>query len=137
MPVLSIRVFLVGLSVGLVFAVLDGVLNANAVAQRLYAVYRPIARESVNAPLGLAFDLISGVVMAMLFVALAPALPGGPFLQGIGFALIAWFFRVAMGVAGQAVMFKVPPAALGYTLAAGLVEMAILGSILGLALQPR
>ncbi len=105
-------------------------------AQRLYAVYRPIARQSVNAPLGLSFDLVSGVVMAALFVALMPALPGGPIGKGLAFGVMVWFFRVAMGVAAQAVMFNIPGSTLAYTLAAGLLEMSILGVLYGMALPP-
>jgi hypothetical protein len=48
----SYRVPAVGLAAGL-FAIMDGLINANQVAQRLYSVYRPIGRKSVNAPLGL------------------------------------------------------------------------------------
>jgi hypothetical protein len=33
---------------GILFAILDGVINANPLAQRLYAVYKPIARTSIN-----------------------------------------------------------------------------------------
>ncbi len=137
MPVVSLRVLGVGLAAGLAFAALDGLLNANPLAQRLYAVYRPIARESVNAPLGLVFDLVSGIVMAACFVLLAPALPGRPLLKGLAFGSLAWFFRVAMGVAAQCIMFKVPPSALVYTLVTGFVEMAALGILYGLALQTR
>lgn len=119
----------------MVFAILDGLLNANPVAQRVYAAYRPIARQSVNAPLGFSFDIISGVVMAALFVVLMPALPGGSVAKGLAFGLMVWFFRVAMGVAGQAVMFNIPGSALAYTLVTGLVEMSILGVLYGIALR--
>jgi len=119
----------------LVFVILDGLLNANPLAQRLYAVYRPIARQSVNAPLGLLFDIISGVVLAALLVALSPALPGGRFTKGLAFGVMVWFFRVAMGVAAQAVMFNVPGSALTYSLITGLVEMSILGLLCGFALK--
>jgi len=133
----ALRILSVGLGAGLVFAILDGLLNANPLAVRLYAVYRPIARTSVNAPLGVALDLIFGVVMASIYVALVPALPGGPVAKGLAFGLIAWFFRVAMGVAGQAVMFNVPAAPLAYTMAAGLVEMSLLGILYGLLLRTK
>lgn len=126
-----------GLGIGLAFAVLDGLLNANPVAQRLYAVYKPIARESVNAPLGVAFDLFSGVVMAALFVLLLPALPGGPIAKGLVFGLMVWFLRVAMGAASQLVMFNVPPIAVFYGLVAGLVEMCLLGAMYGATLRAR
>ena len=132
---ISVRILLTGAGVGLVFAILDGLLNANPVAQHVYAAYRPIARQSVNAPLGLLFDIIAGVVMAMLFAGLQHALPGGPITRGLAFGLMAWFFRVAMGVAAQAVMFNVPGSALTYALFAGLIEMGVLGALYGIALR--
>jgi len=75
--------------------------------------------------------------MAALFAILSPSLPGPPVLRGVYFGMIAWFFRVAMGAAGQAVMFKVPNAALLYMLMSGLLEMTALGALCGLALRPR
>lgn len=136
-PLISPRIILVGTGAGMVFAVLDGLLNANPMARRLYAAYKPIARESVNAPLGLAFDLASGILMAVFFVLVAPALPGPPVAKGLVFGLMAWFFRAAMGVAGQAVMFQIPAQALIYTLLSGLVEMTILGWLYAAALRNR
>jgi hypothetical protein len=130
------RVLAIGVGVGIVFAVLDGLLNANPLAQRLYSAYRPIARQRVNAPLGLVFDITAGVVMAMLFVALIPVLPGGPTTRGLAFGVMVWFFRVAMGGAAQAVMFNLPASALTYSLFAGLAEMMILGSLYGIFLRP-
>lgn len=129
------RYIVVSAGTGLLFAVMDGLINANPLAQRLLAVYKPIARESVNAPAGVVIDLAYGFVMAGLFLLLASALPGGPTMKGISFGLIAWFFRVAMSVAGQWVAFKIPPAALAYMLVTGLVEMLILGIIYGRALS--
>ncbi len=134
---ITFRVLAIGAGMGVVFAVLDGLLNANPIAQNLYAAYKPIARQSVNAPLGMLFDIVSGIVMAILFVTLAPALPGGTIAKGLGFGLIAWFFRVAMGVASQMVMFNIPGSALAYMAFAGLVEMGILGFLYGIALRSR
>ncbi|HTP88159.1 MAG TPA: hypothetical protein VMJ34_14485 [Bryobacteraceae bacterium] len=131
------RLLTVGLAAGLLFAVMDGLINANPVAQRLYAFYRPIVRESVNAPLGVLFDLVSGIVMAILFVTLKPAFPGGWAFRGIAFGLLAWFFRVAMGSASQAVMFRIPASALVYSLLTGLAEMVALGLFYGALLKPR
>jgi hypothetical protein len=131
------RILAVGLAAGLMFAVMDGLINANPMAQRLYAFYRPIVRESVNAPLGVLFDLVSGIVMAILFVALKPAFPGGWAIRGIAFGLLAWFFRVAMGSASQAVMFRIPASALVYALLTGLAEMVALGLLYGALLKPR
>lgn len=121
------RLLAVGLAAGMLFAIGDALLNANPLAQHLYAIYRPLSRQSVNAPLGLVFDLISGVVMALLFAELRPVLPGGVFAKGAAFGVMAWFFRAAMGAASQVVMLRIPLATVAYGLAAGLLEMVALG----------
>jgi hypothetical protein len=122
---------------GILFAILDGVINANPVAQRLYAVYKPIARTSINPIAGIAIDLAYGFVMAGVFLLLYKSLPGETgLIKGISFAFVAWFFRVVMSAASQWVMYTVPVKALLYSLVAGLGEMMILGILYGLTLNP-
>ena len=132
-----IRYLIVSLASGLLFGVLDALINANPLAQRLYQVYKPIAKTSINVPAGIAIDLVYGFVMAGLFLLLYHSLPGqGGVVKGISFALMAWFFRVVMGVATQWMTFDVPTGALLYPLVAGLGEMLILGLLVGLTLKP-
>jgi hypothetical protein len=122
---------------GVLFGLMDGLINANPVAQRLYLVYRPLAKTSVNVLAGFAIDLVYGFVMAGSFLLLYPSLPGDVgLLKGIGFALLVWFFRTVMYVASQWMMLKVPAKALLYTLVAGLIEMLVLGILYGLTLRP-
>jgi hypothetical protein len=45
---------------GILFGILDGVINANPLARRLYAFYKPIARTSINPLAGIAIDLVFG-----------------------------------------------------------------------------
>ena len=131
------RYVIVSLVSGILFGVLDGLINANPLAQRLYAVYKPIARTSLNPVAGIAIDIFYGFVMAGLFLVLYNSLPGETGLvKGISFALMLWFFRVLMYVATQWMMFNVPVAALLYTLVAGLGEVLILGLLYGLTLKP-
>ncbi len=116
---------------------MDVLINANPFAQHLYEVYRPIVRVSVNVPLGIVIDLAYGFAMAGIFLRLYRALPAqAGWLKGIGFALLVWFFRVAMGVASSWMMFTVPAVALIYTLLTGLGEMLVLGLLYGLTLRP-
>ena len=122
---------------GILFGVLDGLINANPIAIRLFEVYKPIARTSVNFVAGMLIDLAYGFILAALFQLVYPSLPGEVGLvKGVSFALMVWFFRVVMSVASQWMMFKVPSKALLYTLLAGLGEMLMLGLLYGLALQP-
>jgi hypothetical protein len=123
---------------GILFGILDGVINANPLAQRLFEVYKPIARPSINVTAGMAVDLAYGFIMAAVFLVIYKGLPGTTWLaKGVSFALLAWFFRVVMSVASAWIMFKVPPEALLYSLATGLVEMLVLGLLYGLTLRPR
>ncbi len=122
---------------GVLFGVLDGLINANPLAQRLYQVFKPIARTSLNAPAAIAIDLIYGFAMAGVFMLLYTNLPGEMgVLKGMSYAILIWFFRVVMYVASQWVMFKVPVTALLYTLITGLGEMLVLGGLYGLTLEP-
>ena len=131
------RYILVSIVSGILFGILDGVINANPLAQRLYQVYKPIAKTSVNPLAGMVIDLVYGFVMAGAFLLLYKSLPGGTGLvKGMSFACLVWFFRVVMYTASQGVMFNVPVETLLYSLATGLGEMLILGVLYGLTLKP-
>ncbi len=122
---------------GILFGILDGLINANPLAVRLYAVYKPIARKSINVPAGVLIDLLYGFVMAGVFLVLYPSLPGEiGIVKGIGFALLVWFFRVVMSVASQWMMYITPVRSLLYTVIAGFGELLILGMLYGLTLHP-
>jgi hypothetical protein len=122
---------------GILFGVLDGLINANPLAIKLFEVYKPIAKTSVNFVAGILIDLAYGFILAALFLLVYPGLPGDSGLvKGVSFALIVWFLRVVMNVASQWMMFEVPLKTLLYTLLAGLGEMLILGLLYGLALRP-
>jgi hypothetical protein len=122
---------------GILFGLLDGVIQANPLAQRLYEVYKPIARTSVNPLAGVIIDLVYGFIMAGIFLLLYRSLPGETGLvKGVSFAFLAWFFRVVMHTASQWMMFNVPVETLLYALVTGLGEMLILGILYGLTLKP-
>ena len=132
-----IRYFLISIVSGILLGVLDGLINANPLAQHLYAIYKPIARTSVDAPLGMAIDLVYGFVMVGLFLLLYKSLPGRTGLvKGVSFAQLIWFFRVVMHTASQWMMFNVPAEALLYSVVTGLGEMLLLGVLYGLTLKP-
>ena len=122
---------------GILFGFLDALINANPLAQKLYTVYKPIAKTSLNPILGIVIDLLYGFIMAGIFILLYSSLPGGSgLLKGLSFALLVWFFRVVMNYASQWLMFTVPARTLLYSIATGLVEMLILGMLYGLTLKP-
>ena len=132
-----IRYIIVSIISGILFGVLDGVINANPLAQRLYEVYKPIAKTLINPLAGIMIDLVYGFVMAGVFLLLYKSLPGETGLvKGVSYAFMVWFFRVVMYTASQWVMFNVPIETLLYSLVTGLGEMQILGVLYGLTLKP-
>jgi hypothetical protein len=120
---------------GVLFGILDGVINGNPFARKLNEVYKPIARTSLNVPAGIAIDLAWGFAMAGIYILICQSLPGATgILKGLFFGLLAWFFRIAMSAASQWMMLRVPAATLLYGLATGLAEMLVLGVLYGLTL---
>ena len=132
------RRVLAGLAAGVALLVLDGLLHANPLAQRLYSAYAPMSRSSVNAFAGSAIDLAYGVILTAIFVMLRPSLPGkGALTKGLSYAGIVWFFRVVMRVASEWVMTTVPIGVHLYTLGAGLVQLLIVAGVIALLLPDR
>ena len=122
---------------GILFGVLDGLINADPIAQRLFDVYKPIARTSLNAVAGVTIDLAYGFIMAAVFLLLYTSLPGETgIVKGLSFAILVWFFRVVMSTASTWLMFTVPAQTLIYSLLAGLVEMLAIGILYGFTLHP-
>ncbi len=132
-----IRYLLVSVGSGVLFGIMDAIINANPLAQRLFEVYKPIARTSVNPVLGIGIDIAYGFIMAGIFLLLYKSLPGKTgLLKGACFGVLVWFFRVVMHAASQWMMFTVTPAALYYSLLAGLMEMLVLGALYGTTSKP-
>ena len=127
---------MVSISSGLILGLLDGLINANPYAQKLFEVYKPIAKSSVNIVLGFGIDILYGFVMTCLFFLLYKSLPGQTaILKGFGYGLIVAFFSVVMHVFSQLVMFKVPANALIYMFLTGLVEILIVSIYISLTLK--
>jgi hypothetical protein len=126
---------IVSIAAGLAFGVMDGLINANPMAAKLSEVFKPIARERINLAAGIIIDLAYGFALCSLFLLLFPALPGGSgLLKGLAFALMLWFLRVVMQNLSYLMMFRVGWKSLWYFLATGLLEMLVLGAIMGLFL---
>ncbi len=134
---MALTYIVLSLASGILFGVMDGLLNGNPLGARLLAVYKPIARDTISIPAGVVIDLAYGFLMAAIFLLLYPALPGASgLLKGLSFGVLAWFFRVLMNAASQWVMFRVPASTLLYNLGGGLLEMLVIGVLYGLVLRP-
>jgi len=129
-----LRYVLVSIGSGILFGFMDGLINANPLARRLYKVFEPIAKTTINVPAGLLIDLVYGFALAAGFILLRSSLPGPGWVQGLAFGGLVWFARVVMGVATQWMTLKIPTDALLYTLVTGLLEMLVLGLVYGLTL---
>ena len=133
-----LRYFLAAILTGLLFGVMDGFINGNPYAVTLMDCYKPIARTSINVPIGLVIDLFYGFVISGIFFLIMPALPTEKgVIKGVTFGLGLWFFRVLMGCISQWMMFAIPTKTLVYLVLTGLVEMILLGVLNGLIVKRK
>jgi hypothetical protein len=57
-----IRYIIISLASGVLFGAMDGLINANPLAQRLYQVFKPVAKTSINVPAAaLLYTLAAGL----------------------------------------------------------------------------
>ena len=132
-----LRFIIVSISGGILFGFLDGIINGNPYAQKLFECYKPIAKTAINIPLGITIDIIYGFVMCWIFLIIYNSIPASNGLvKGVLFGLAIWFFRVLMSVVTNYMMFEVPLKTLLYVAVTGLAEMVIIGSLYGLAIKP-
>jgi hypothetical protein len=118
---------------GVLLVVLDALLNANPLAVKLLAVYKPIARERINLAAGIIIDFGYGFSLAALFFFISPLLAFAPLpVNGLLFGAGIWFLRVAMAALSNWMMFAVPLRTVAYQTTAGLLEMCALGVLYAL-----
>jgi hypothetical protein len=133
-----IRYLIVSIFSGLVFGILDGLIHANPIAQKLLLVFQPIARPSANIPVGVTIDIMYGFILAGVFLILYKSIPGKTgWAKGLNYGVFIWFLRVVMYVISTWMMFNIPQTTLFYLLFTGLVEMLIIGLIYGVFLKTR
>ncbi|PIV54514.1 hypothetical protein COY52_11330 [Candidatus Desantisbacteria bacterium CG_4_10_14_0_8_um_filter_48_22] len=131
------RYIIISIISGILFALMDGFINGNPFAAKLFEIYKPIARSSLNIPAGMIIDLLYGFAMAGIFLLLYNSLPGATGLaKGASYAVLIWFFRVAMQAMGSWMMFRISEGAVVYSMLAGFGEMLALGILYGLTLKP-
>jgi hypothetical protein len=117
----------------ILFAVLDGLINANPYARELMECYKPISKSKVSIATGVVIDLFYGFMMYGIFLIMFNCLPGeNQFAKGLVYGLMIWFFRVLMSVASTYMMYQIPVKTMIYTLLTGFLEMVAIGSFYGL-----
>ena len=132
-----VRYTLVGVASGLLFGIMDALINVNPMAERLYEFNLPIRRTSVDVIAGVVIDLAYGFILMAAFLVLYRSLPGRVGLvKGMSFALLLWFLRVVMSAASQWIMLNMPVTALLYGVLTGLGEMLVLGILYGATVRP-
>lgn len=131
-----VKYILASILTGLLFALMDGLINGNPYAAELLAPFQPIARETVNIPAGAIIDVIYGFIISGIFLVILPALPSeSGIMKGLAYGIGMWFFRVVMMVFSEWMMFNIPVKTLIYLLVTGFFETILLGILNGLILK--
>ncbi|MFH1784658.1 MAG: hypothetical protein ABH868_07220 [bacterium] len=129
------RIIVGGIFIGLLLlfsGVMSGFLSVSVFKLPIFVCDSTLWHQQFNPALSVFLDIIYGIILAGLFNLLYMSIPGEGLMKGISFGLIVWFFKVVMAMGSIRVMFDVSNKILMYWTFAGLVEMMIIGSVLGI-----
>lgn len=129
------RIIIGGIFIGLlllVLGVISGFFSVSVFKLPMFVSDSTLWRREFNPALSIFLDIIYGIVLAGLFNLLYLSIPGEGVLKGISFGLIIWFFKVVMAMGSIRIMFNVSDQILIYWTFSGLLELVIIGSILGI-----
>jgi uncharacterized membrane-anchored protein YitT (DUF2179 family) len=128
---------IVSVGSGLLLAILDGLLNANPLARRLYREYEPITRKSIPMVRGILIDIAFGFLLAGLYLMLYRGIPVPPGIaRAIAFGFIVWVLRSLMNTLSHWTMYDIQVSAHLYALFAGLLKSLSVSLVYWLILSP-
>jgi len=127
------RLIVTGLVASVLFLVLDmaqGMLGG-WIGTRVFGL--PAAQQAgigAKIKIGLAFELINGFLLALIYATVHACLPGQGWTKGLSYGLIVWALRVVMWAFSTYMMTDMAPATIGITVGTGLIEVLILGVVI-------
>ncbi len=129
------RIIVGGIFIGLlliVLGVVSGFFSVNVFKMPMFVSDSTLWRQEFNPYLSVSLDIIYGIILAGLFNLLYMSIPGEGIMKGIAFGLIIWFFKTVMAMGSIRVMFNVSDKVLIYWTFCGLLEMLVIGTVLGI-----
>ena len=129
------RVIIGGIFIGLLMlasGVMSGFFSVAVFKLPIFVSDSTLWRREFNPALSILLDITYGIILAGLFNLLYMSIPGKGVLKGIAFGLIIWFFKVVMAMGSIRVMFNVSDKILVYWTFSGLLELLVIGSVLGI-----
>ena len=127
------RLFLTGLIASVLFLVLDMALGmaGGLIGSRLFGLpdTQPPGIEK-KARVGLAFEVVNGFMLALIYALIQSDLPGQGWIKGISYGLVVWGLRVVMWAFSTYMMTDMAPVLIGINVVTGLVEVLILGVVI-------
>lgn len=130
-----VRFIIISIISGVLLMILDSIVNVNPYAQKVYAVFKPILKTTINLPLNLLLYLVNGFALAGFFLFLYKILPGAGIVKGVSFAVIIWYFRSFTAVLFQFITIPLPARAIVYAMITGLLEILVIGILYALTLK--
>ena len=129
------RIIVGGIFIGLlliVSGVVSGFFSVSVFKMPMFVSDSTLWRQEFNPYLSVSLDIIYGIILAGLFNLLYMSIPGEGIMKGIAFGLIIWFFKTVMAMGSIRVMFNVSDKVLIYWTFCGLLEMLVIGTVLGI-----
>lgn len=123
---------------GILFWIMDGIINGNPYAKKLYKAFRSSTdtKISINITKSFFVYLVYGCAMVGIFSLLYKSLPGKTGIsKGLSFGIMVWFFRGFMTIMSQWTLYTIPINSMAYWISTGIFEGLIIGTLFGLLLK--
>lgn len=128
---------LVSIGSGFILAFFDIVIYANPLGRKIYAPYKPIARDKVSPILLILTNIAFGFTLAGFYLIIYRVLPGPTGLfRALVFGFYVWLIRSLMSSMSQWTAFKIPANVHLYTILAGLIQISTLSIFYLITLDP-
>lgn len=123
------RLVVTGIVASVLFLVLDAALGTAGGFIGAQVLGLPVEQPpgiEAKVKYGLIFELINGLMLAVIYAVIHPSLPGQGWKKGISYGLIVWGLRVVMWAFSTYMMTDMPPILIAITVVTGLIEVLIL-----------
>lgn len=130
-----LKIFLLCLFIGIAFGILDWIVYANPMVKNLKNIYEPVSRGLIHVTANFFIDIIYGIILCVFYLLLYNSLPGYGIVKGLIYGILMWFLRIAILTFTQWMVYTTSIGAIIYMVFAGLIEMIIIGVLIGLLIR--
>jgi zinc transporter ZupT len=131
------RMLITGITVGILFIILDMVFAI--VTSPIYSSYSnlPIWKNPPNVAAGIIFDIANGFILVIVYAMIYNGIPKTGWKKGLNYGVMVGLFRVLMSTFSTTVMYEIPLMIVVTNLFTGFLEIVVLCIMLSIIYEKK